>query len=74
MLNLTCKHLQLYINSYTENYNDIYQVAFLEHKIDVANNNYVYLWHLLLICQVLIMKKTSLKEKYPFELCDSLSF
>lgn len=27
MLNLTCKHLQLYINSYTENYNDIYQVA-----------------------------------------------
>lgn len=24
MLNLTCKHLQLYINLYTENYNDIH--------------------------------------------------
>lgn len=27
MLNLTCKHLQLYVNLYTENYNDILQVA-----------------------------------------------
>lgn len=26
-LNLTCKHLQLYVNLYTENYNDILQVA-----------------------------------------------
>lgn len=39
------------------------------------NNNYVYLWHLLLMCQFLInIKKTSLKEKYPFQVCDSLSF
>lgn len=26
-LNLTCKHLQLNVNLYTENYNDILQVA-----------------------------------------------